>query len=223
MKTIICILALLFGGVLPQKEGSGLESLRDLKQGQKRALEKRQPMLVIFGAEWCGPCKMLEKEMEKPAVAEKLAAWTVVHIDVDKSADAVGMMAGGGAIPHLKIMSATGRTIATQTGFMSDTELLKWLAEHFDTAIAEAGEELTGATPPNDEQLGKLLSHLKQSEPALREAAIRRLSPHPALAAKAVVEAFNKGNLATRLSVMELLESWRAPSTGIDPWRPETI
>jgi len=121
-------------------------------------------------------------------------------------------------------MSATGRTIAMQTGFMSDTELLKWLAEHLTSRFAEAGEELTGATPPSDEQLGKLLSHLKQSEPAAAAtAAIRRLSPHPALAAKAAVETFNKGIWRRRLSVMELLETWKAPSTGLDPWRPETI
>src|SRR5688572_29992434 len=104
MKTILCFLALLCCGIVPNKpEASGLESLRDLKAGQKRAMEKRQPMLVIFGAEWCAPCKLLEKEMEKPQVQEKLAAWTVVHLDVDKTPDVGGLLGGGGAIPHLKV------------------------------------------------------------------------------------------------------------------------
>jgi HEAT repeat protein len=38
-----------------------------------------------------------------------------------------------------------------------------------------------------------------------------------------VVEAFREGNLASRLTALELLRDWRAPVEGIDPWRPETI
>src|SRR5258705_6400059 len=88
--------------------------LTNYKDAQKQALEKKQPMLVIFGAEWCGPCKMLEKEMQRPEVKEKLAGWTCVHLDIDHTPGAAAMLGGGGAIPHPRVMSATGRVVASQ-------------------------------------------------------------------------------------------------------------
>jgi thioredoxin-like negative regulator of GroEL len=229
MKSIVsALLIVLFSTVAlatsiarpPQAE---LEWIENLKDGQKQALEKRQPMLVILGAQWCPPCRLLDKEIAKPAVQEKLTGWTRVHLDVDKTPNAAELLGGQGAIPHLKVMTATGRTVASYTGLMSGEELIKWLAANHDEATAGAGEELIGAAAPNAGELVKLLEHLKHAEPALREAAIARLAPHRAIAAEATVEAFAKGNLATRLSALELLIQWKAPVNELDPWQPGTV
>ena len=83
--------------------------------------------------------------------------------------------------------------------------------------------ELTGDGPPDAAAVTRLVGELKQRDPALREAAIRRLMPHPKIAAKSVAESFAKGSLQSRLSAMELLREWKAPVAELDPWRPETL
>jgi HEAT repeat protein len=89
--------------------------------------------------------------------------------------------------------------------------------------MAGAAEELVATGVPTAAEVAKLIDHLKQPEPALREAAIKRLTAHRAIAATPAVEALAKGNLATRLSALELLMAWKAPVGSIDPWKPESI
>lgn len=46
-------------------------------------LKSRLPVMVEFGAEWCGPCKRMEPELEKLAVKWK-DRMHLVHMDVDE-------------------------------------------------------------------------------------------------------------------------------------------
>ena len=52
---------------------------------------------------------------------------------------------------------------------------------------------------------------------------MRRLLPYPVASAAAVVDAFEKGRLAARLSALELLLAWHAPLASLDPWQPQTV
>ena len=69
----------------------------------------------------------------------------------------------------------------------------------------------------------RLVRQFQQRNPALREAAIRRLAPYPDVAGPDVVKAFREGSLAARLAALEVLEQWKAPLDGFDPWQPETF
>ena len=42
-------------------------------------------MLIRVGASWCGPCRKLDAEIEKPSVQAELARWTLVYLDADKA------------------------------------------------------------------------------------------------------------------------------------------
>jgi hypothetical protein len=99
-----------------------------------------------------------------------------------------------------------------------------WLRRASDPHAADDGAaafievpELSADTLP---QLLKLLGH---RDPDVREEASRRLTENRGLSAAAVAEAFRKGNLATRLSALDILMRWQAPIAVLDPWDPTTL
>jgi HEAT repeat protein len=193
-----------------------------LKDAYAEALKQKRPILLVLGADWCQPCKVLEKEMATPEAAKALGRWTRVHLDVDHSEGAAAMLQSG-AIPLLRVLSPTGRRVDFKEGTMPAADLAKWLDGAYEGAVAASGEELLGTDAPDAAGLAKLIERLADADAAMREAAIKRLAPHSAAAAVAVTDAFAKGNLLTRLSCLDLLAEWKAPLTDIDPWQPETL
>lgn len=81
---------------------------------------------------------------------------------------------------------------------------------------------LIDRSAPSAEAVELLLTDLK-GPPVIREAAIRRLSRHPAAAAKPLIEAFATESLAVRSSILELLHDWAAPVDGIDTWDESSL
>jgi HEAT repeat protein len=160
--------------------------------------------------------------MNKPEAAKSLGRWTLVHLDVDHSEGAAAMLQSG-AIPLLRVLSPTGRRVDFKEGTMSAAELVKWLDGQYERAVEAAGEELLGNDAPDAAATAKLIADLAESDAALRESAIKRLAPHRKETAVAVVDAFAKANLVTRLACLDLLTEWKAPVDGLDPWQPETL
>lgn len=197
--------------------------LASVPEAYRQALDKRQPILVVIGAQWCGVCRALEQEIDKPLVQAKLSRWTRVRLDVDKHAEAMDLLGGPGGLPALRILAPTGGVVSSKTGLMSADELIQWLDANHAKATAAIAEELIGSGEPDAQAIGKLIEHLSASDAALREAALRRLQPYPQAAAAPVVEAFIQGKLATRLSALDLLAEWKAPVVQLDPWNPATF
>ena len=199
-----------------------LNWITDLEEGFKDARERGRPVVVYGGAEWCGPCKLLRQEMAKPAVAAKLAEWTLVYLDVDHLDDQPGAPAFS-AIPALILHTPGGRVVEARQGFVGGDELVAWLDKHRAAAAATANPDLTAPGAPDVAAAERLAASLGGDEAELQAAVTRRLLPHAAVAAVPVAERFAKGNLAERLAALELLQGWQAPLDGIDPWRPETV
>jgi HEAT repeat protein len=196
--------------------------LPKLTEGYAHARRHKQPILVKVGSASCPWCRKLDGELRETELAKELVRWTLVSLDVataDRDARALAV----GPIPALRVLSPDGRVVASRDGFLPATELLEWLRKHHDAAAVLPAEELTATGAPDDAAVGRLVGELKQRDPALREAAIRRLLPHPKIAAKPVAESFAKGSLQSRLAAMELLREWQAPVAELDPWRPETL
>lgn len=193
----------------------------DLRDGLRQATVDRKPVLVRVGSDFCPWCRKLETEMEKADVQTELLRWTLVAIDAERSPDDAAQLAVG-PVPSLRLLTPSGRRVASHDGFLEADKLVAWLQEHYEEAKAAPDDALLATGKPEAVEVVRLVRQFGQRDPLLREAAIRRLLPHPDAAA-AVVKAFREGNLAERLAALELLGPWHAPVEDLDPWRPETI
>ncbi|HWL07696.1 MAG TPA: thioredoxin family protein [Planctomicrobium sp.] len=56
-----------------------------LPSAHKQAVAENKPILIVFGAEWCGFCTKLEKQtLKSPEVSQTIQEWFVpVHLDFD--------------------------------------------------------------------------------------------------------------------------------------------
>ena len=94
---------------------------------QGEVLEAEMPVLVDFGAVWCGPCKMLD-----PVVEELAGDWDgkvkVVHIDVDHSPNTAMQFQVMG-VPTLMLF-LSGQPVERMTGYMPKKKIVSKLENH---------------------------------------------------------------------------------------------
>ncbi|MCA9268559.1 MAG: hypothetical protein KDA41_08820, partial [Planctomycetales bacterium] len=178
-------------------------------------------MLVIAGAVWCGPCRLLEEELKQSAVQDELQNWVPVHLDVDDDPAAATQLAVS-SIPALRILSPDGRLVASREGFLEAGELAAWLQSQFADATDATGADTAGG-PMNALAVINLMKDFRSRESSVREASISRLAAVPEKAAAAVVAAFADGNLSEQLACIELLSLWNAPVDDLDPWIPASL
>lgn len=85
-----------------------------------------QPALVVvkFGAEWCGPCRMLDPELSQ--LGRSLGGLAdVVRIDVDEHPE-LARHYGVSGIPRLMIFYH-GKILADRVGYANHSQLSAWV------------------------------------------------------------------------------------------------
>jgi thioredoxin 1 len=89
-------------------------------------LESKQPVLVDFWAEWCGPCKAIAPSLEELSdeMASKLK---VVKINVDEN-PSISQNYSIRSIPALMIFKG-GKKISEKMGALPKSALQTWLNE----------------------------------------------------------------------------------------------
>ncbi|MEN6451702.1 MAG: HEAT repeat domain-containing protein [Thermoguttaceae bacterium] len=209
-------------GVFLAPPAPAATAVNNIEDGYRRAIADRKPLLVCVGAKWSEPSRKLLKELTEGAVATELARWVLVTLDLEVQAADVEEL-GVVTAPALRIFSPTGQHVAAVDRYLPPQELLAWLQKNHEAAMAPADDVLLATGEPNVMAVIKLVKQFDERNPALREAAIRRLTPYPEVSQAAVVKAFTEGGLSARLAAAEVLDQWRAPLDGLDPWRPETF
>ncbi len=93
---------------------------------QAEVVEETRPVLVKFGAEWCGPCKQLDASMDElqGKVADKIK---FVRVDVDTQRQLASHYQVRG-IPHSFIFDQ-GKIIGQEVGSMDANELQRWIEQ----------------------------------------------------------------------------------------------
>lgn len=86
----------------------------------KEVLESSLPVLVEFGASWCGPCKkqMPILELVSGEYSDKLK---VVKIDIDDAPDATSKF-GVRSVPTLVLFNS-GESVSTKVGFSTKDDI----------------------------------------------------------------------------------------------------
>ena len=100
-------------------ELKSVEQFDELVKGSK-------PVLVDFGATWCGPCRMLKPELEE--LSEETNEFEIVSVDVDE----FGVLAGRhnvNAVPTL-FLYKEGKVLAVSAGYKPKASILKFVKEH---------------------------------------------------------------------------------------------
>ena len=95
----------------------------------KEAQRKGYPILVDFYAEWCAPCKILDKTiLPDPLVKRALEAFIFLHVDTDEFPKA-GEEYAVDAMPTMVVLDSEGRELHRFVGLMEPEELARRLSE----------------------------------------------------------------------------------------------
>ncbi|MBC7818618.1 MAG: thioredoxin family protein, partial [Planctomycetaceae bacterium] len=73
----------------PATENKLLSWHHSLAPAIDEARQRKTSIVVRVGAEWCGWCRKLDKEIVQPEVQKELANWVLVELDADDHADEV--------------------------------------------------------------------------------------------------------------------------------------
>jgi protein disulfide-isomerase len=109
---------------------STIEWRHDLNTALTEAQAQQRPVLLVFGATWCPPCKKMKREVWPDAkVAEAVTAGFVpVYVDVDDQAQA--QVTGNyrvSSIPAVFILDSNG-AVTHQRSSMSISQTQEFLA-----------------------------------------------------------------------------------------------
>jgi thioredoxin 1 len=92
----------------------------DLKAAEEKAASQHKRVLLIFGANWCYDCHVLDLAFHRPDFAPVMAGYEVVHVDLGpdekKNADLVTQFDAplNKGIPVLAVADSDGKLIVSQ-------------------------------------------------------------------------------------------------------------
>jgi len=100
----------------------GLNAQAEIAQALKLATQQHKRVLVVFGANWCYDCHVLDRAFQRPDIEAVLKPnYEVVHVDVgqgDKNQDIMQRyqvpMAKG--IPAIAVLDSSGKLLFAQQG-----------------------------------------------------------------------------------------------------------
>lgn len=150
MRTLLAVLLLAAAGTagaaaLPYDEG--VDAKAQIRVALADAARAKVPVLVVFGANWCGDCKMLDLAFKEGTSAPLVAKhFRVVKVDVgrfDRNTDiaqAYGVPLKQG-IPAVAVLSQQGKVVyATKEGELANARKMgdKGVYEFFAKVTAQA-------------------------------------------------------------------------------------
>ena len=134
MKTILAALLVAFG--FASQAGESIHWHEDFDQAMAEAKSSGKPLFLDFYAEWCGPCKMMDRKTYPDlAVIKQMERLVAVRIDVDQNEALAKQYRGnarkygGNGIPAMIVVDTGGNELYRHHGFLSAPQLTAALAK----------------------------------------------------------------------------------------------
>jgi thioredoxin-like negative regulator of GroEL len=230
------MLPLLVIAVMPLRAAIPSGWHTNTSEALKLATEKKQPVLVYFTADWCGPCKaMAAGTLKDKDTLETLTFFQAAAINIDLNKD-LAQQFGVGSVPTFVLLDQAGDELDRTTGYMEAGLFRAWLASgmaRFERAQIqrqkdlEQQQRLAADLVGNDaakknkalQELFALCARREQSQQKFALAQLQALAARePAL----LLPALDHPRLATRLQAANLLRDKLGEVFQFDPWaRPE--
>jgi thiol:disulfide interchange protein len=92
----------------------------EIREAEKRAAKGKKRVLVVFGADWCYDCHVLDKAFHRKDIAAALTPnYEVVHVDVGRGEKNQDLMNEYGVpmkrgIPAIAILDSGGKLLYSQ-------------------------------------------------------------------------------------------------------------
>lgn len=145
---LLATLALAFSALAaPGPYDEAADAKAQIRAALVEASQAKVPLLVVFGANWCGDCKVLDLAFKEGAAAPLIARnFRVVKVDVGRFdhnvdiAESYGVPLKSG-IPAVAVLSAQGQVVyATKAGELADARKMgdKSIYEFFARVSASA-------------------------------------------------------------------------------------
>ncbi|MHC4416204.1 MAG: thioredoxin family protein [Planctomycetota bacterium] len=104
----------------------------DVEKGMNASESSAKPLLVLYTADWCPPCRQLKKDvLSDPDVSDFLREeFICVKVDLtNRSGDnnRVAYEFGVQSIPTIQVFNTDGRLVSSRTGTSPVPVFLNWL------------------------------------------------------------------------------------------------
>jgi thioredoxin 1 len=92
----------------------------EIKEAEEKAARERKRILLVFGANWCYDCHVLDLAFHRPDFASAMASYEVVHVDIGPDGQKNGDLAKefqvplDEGIPALAVLEGDGKLVVSQ-------------------------------------------------------------------------------------------------------------
>ncbi|PWJ44574.1 thioredoxin family protein [Sediminitomix flava] len=113
-RKLLIVTALLCVSLASQ---ASVKWVHSFETGLKLAQAQNKLVIVDFYADWCGPCKLMDREVWSDEKVEAVSAnFIAIKVDIDRSAT-VASRYSVKAIPEILILNAWGEKLHNTTGY----------------------------------------------------------------------------------------------------------
>jgi thioredoxin 1 len=209
----------------------GLQHYATITTACEAASADHSLVLLIFSAEWCGPCQALKAgALDSADFIQKAGNLKIVDVDVDADSQTATKYKVE-AVPTLYLLSGDMKIVAHQSGYQGPEALLQWINEgrqrlargewegsgpggKLAELVKKSATDSLGA-----QELQTLVQALEDTNPTERATAARVLLAQRERAMPPLINALTNQYLGTRIAAAETLHKLAPASPAIDPWQ----